>query len=70
MLMSLHCMPDVLATQLINRVFFLVDCHLFNAMLTFPPLCTCGNAFHLKMQLSLLEEWATDMSHFWVAAAR
>ena len=70
MLISVHCVPDIIASQLVNRLFFLMDCHLFNSLLTYPDLCTCTNAFHMKLQLSLLEEWANEMSQFWLAAAK
>lgn len=68
--MTIHGVPRRIQTQIITRILILIDCHLFNSLITYPELCTCGNAFHVKMQLSLLEEWGGRMSREWSVACR
>ena len=51
---------DSITTQFFADLMAFIDCTLFNELIVTKAMCTCSNAFQIKLELSQFEQWLTQ----------
>lgn len=60
LLLRQHHHFEGIVRQFFTQVVRFIDASLFNALMSQRELCTCGNGFQTKVELSRLEEWIKE----------